>query len=97
VLFRKELDFAKDFRFHIYTRLLWFAVTVPLALAMRTYWALVIGRLAARVIAVLLSYRMHAVPSKAFPRERKGLPYISNALATIHGIPPLPQASFPIH
>ena len=59
VLFRKELDFAKDFRFLIYARLAKFVVTVPLAFALRTYWALAIGALLGNVLSVILSYVMH--------------------------------------
>jgi len=60
VLFRKELDFAGDFRFAIYRRLLKLAATVPLAFVMRSYWALVLGHLVSTVLSVLLSYRMHS-------------------------------------
>ena len=43
VAFRKDLDFRKEFAYQIIRRLVGFAVTIPLALLMRNYWALVIG------------------------------------------------------
>lgn len=58
-LVRKELDFTKDFRFIIYKRLLNLSITIPLALLLRNYWALVIGQLSGTAFGVLLSYRMH--------------------------------------
>lgn len=59
VAFRKELDFAKEFRFSLYTKLLNFAFTVAAALLLRNYWALVVGMLSSAIIGVLVSYRMH--------------------------------------
>ncbi|MFQ5535039.1 MAG: oligosaccharide flippase family protein [Sphingomonadales bacterium] len=59
VLVRKELDFARDFRFTIYRRVIRFVVVVSAAYVMRSYWALVIGLVAGRVAGFALSYRMH--------------------------------------
>lgn len=59
VLVRKELDFARDFRYSIYCRLVAFVATVGLALVLRSYWALVIGQIVAAGFGVLLSFRMH--------------------------------------
>ena len=56
VAFRKQLDFRKDFAFLFGKRLIVFAVTVPLAIVFRNYWALVIGILAGRASATVLSY-----------------------------------------
>lgn len=60
VLVRKELDFAKDFRFGIYNRIAVFLFTVLFAFALRSYWALVIGQLAGTVFTVINSYFMHS-------------------------------------
>src|SRR6185312_3648405 len=49
-------DFRKDFAFLFGKRLIAFAVTVPLAILFRNYWALVIGILAGRASATVLSY-----------------------------------------
>jgi O-antigen/teichoic acid export membrane protein len=59
VAFRKELDFAKDFRFTLYTKLLNFGIVVGSALALRNYWALVVAMTTSALIDVALSYLMH--------------------------------------
>jgi lipopolysaccharide exporter len=59
VAFRKELDFAKEFRFTLYNKLVNFVVVVGLALWLRNYWALVWGSIAAAVIGTAISYAMH--------------------------------------
>jgi lipopolysaccharide exporter len=59
VAFRKELDFAKEFRFSLYGKLIGFVIVVGLALWLRSYWALVFGTMAASAATVLLSYVMH--------------------------------------
>lgn len=43
VAFRKELDFAREFRFLLSNKVITFFVTVGMALALRSYWALVVG------------------------------------------------------
>jgi O-antigen/teichoic acid export membrane protein len=59
VLIRRELDFAKDFRFTLYTRIIGFVTTVTLALATRSYWAIVVAQAVSTLAGVLISYRMH--------------------------------------
>jgi O-antigen/teichoic acid export membrane protein len=59
VAFRKELDFAKDFRFGLYTKLLNFTIVVGMAFWLRNYWALVAGMTTSSLIEVILSYVMH--------------------------------------
>jgi len=59
VLARRELNFALDFRFQIYKKLLIFGATVGAALYLRSYWALVLGYLAGTITSVVLSYVMH--------------------------------------
>jgi len=59
VLLRKELNFAKDFRFGIYHKLLAFFPTIILAAILRDYWALVYGQIISSIIFVVLSYIMH--------------------------------------
>lgn len=59
VAFRKDLDFAKDFRFNTIKRLLNLVVIVALAITLRSYWALIIGLVTAPALEVMLSYRMH--------------------------------------
>jgi lipopolysaccharide exporter len=57
--FRKEMRFDREFRFLIAKRVMGFATTVPLAFALRNYWALVAGMLMSRVGGVALSYALH--------------------------------------
>lgn len=59
VTFRKELNFAKEFRFALYVKLINFVVIVGAAIWFRNYWALVLGMVSASVISVCLSYLMH--------------------------------------
>lgn len=59
VMFRRELNFAKEFRYGVYKKLIGFFVVVALAVALRNYWALVIGVVTSQVLGVALSYVMH--------------------------------------
>jgi len=59
VAFRKELNFDKEFWFQVWKKLTAFVVTVTLAFALRSYWALVAGILASRFTGVVLSYWLH--------------------------------------
>jgi O-antigen/teichoic acid export membrane protein len=58
VNFRKELNFRLEFKYQISKKLLGFFAVVPLAFALRSYWALVIGTLMARLGGLLLSFWM---------------------------------------
>jgi len=72
VAFRKELDFAKDFRFTLYTKLLNFTIVVGAAFWLQSYWALVIGMTSSSLIDVTLSYRMHPYrPGLCLARARE--------------------------
>ncbi len=59
VFFRKELTFAKEFRFLLGKRLVGFFVTIPLAFTLESYWALVAGIVAMKAAGVMLSYYAH--------------------------------------
>jgi O-antigen/teichoic acid export membrane protein len=59
VAFRKELEFRKEFLMRIVQKLCGTAVTLPLAFALRNYWALVIGMVTGTVLSVLISYYAH--------------------------------------
>jgi len=59
VEFRKELRFHQDFAFMVSVKLIGFVVTICLALILRSYWALVLGMIAAHAANTLLSYLMH--------------------------------------
>jgi len=57
--FRKNLNFIREFNFHLYKKAFAFLCVVSLAFIYKNYWALVYGMLAAAVIDVMISYRMH--------------------------------------
>ena len=59
IAFRKELRFRREFAFQISRKLAGFAVTVPLAFWLRSYWALVAGMLASKLAGTLISYLAH--------------------------------------
>jgi len=59
VAFRKEMDFRKEFRFLLSRRMVAVALTLPMAILLRNYWALVIGMLGGRIGGVILSYAFH--------------------------------------
>jgi O-antigen/teichoic acid export membrane protein len=76
VLIRRELDFAKDFRFSLYTKLATFFPTLALALWLRNYWALVMGHVVGTLVSVLISYRFHAYrPRFSLARVRQFLTF----------------------
>jgi O-antigen/teichoic acid export membrane protein len=56
--FRKNLQFHKEFAYRAVGKLVSFAITVPLAIILRGYWALVAGIVAGQAASVLLSYVM---------------------------------------
>lgn len=60
VAFRKELDFAKEFRFNVFQKLATFVIVMTLALLWRNYWAMIVGSVATGFISVAISYAMHA-------------------------------------
>ncbi|MFN0301310.1 MAG: lipopolysaccharide biosynthesis protein [Burkholderiales bacterium] len=60
VAFRKELEFDREFKYRVIRRVVTtFIVTIPLALILESYWALLIGSLAGSCITVALSYALH--------------------------------------
>lgn len=77
VEFRKELDFRKEFAFQISRRFVGFAVTLGLAVTLRSYWALVAGTLAARLAGTISSYRMHPFRPRLSLSEASSLLHFS--------------------
>ena len=59
VAFRKELDFNKEFWLIILQRLTATGITIALAFALRSYWALVIGIVVSKTAGVVISYVLH--------------------------------------
>jgi O-antigen/teichoic acid export membrane protein len=80
--FQKSLNFDRDFRLTVQTKVISFAVTVLLAVLLRNYWALVIGILCGRAAALLLGYAMHPYrPRLSFARTRTILRFSKWVLA----------------
>ncbi|MGD9597419.1 MAG: lipopolysaccharide biosynthesis protein [Steroidobacteraceae bacterium] len=59
VAFRTEMRFDREFRFLISKKLVAFAVTIPAALILDSYWALVIGQVTGRATGAAMSYWLH--------------------------------------
>lgn len=59
VAFRRELEFNKEYWFLSAKKLAAFAVTIPLAIWLRSYWALVVGIVAGKFLSAWLSYAVH--------------------------------------
>jgi O-antigen/teichoic acid export membrane protein len=87
VLLRRELAFAKDFRFNVYKKVLVFLTTVSAAIVFRSYWALVLGHLAGTTAGVVLSYLVHPY------RPRWSLAYAPEYLRFGMSIIPLRMAN----
>lgn len=59
VAFRRDMDFEKEFRLLILPRVVSAVLCVSLAIAFRSYWALVVGIVSQRLLRVAFSYVMH--------------------------------------
>ena len=58
VNFRREMNFAREFKFMASKRIAGFVVMLSLAFALESYWALIAGTVVSRFAGVLLSYAM---------------------------------------
>jgi O-antigen/teichoic acid export membrane protein len=69
VILRKEISFAKIFWYELATSVSGIALTVALALVMRSVWALVTGLLLTAIVRTILSYIFHSYrPHLAFEK-----------------------------
>lgn len=59
VAFRTEMRFDREFRFLVTKKFIAFSVTIPAALILDNYWALVIGQVVGKLAGTSLSYGMH--------------------------------------
>ena len=59
VMFRKELDFTREFKFLLAKRLVGFVATLAAALLLRNYWALVVGMVVGAAASLAISYALH--------------------------------------
>lgn len=58
VNFRRDMDFDKEFHLQVWPRLAGVLVTIGAAILMTSYWALIIGLLATRLVRLVQSYVM---------------------------------------
>jgi lipopolysaccharide exporter len=56
VAFRREMRFDREFKFLLSKRFANLFITIPLAIYLRSYWALVIGQVAGSLLSLVLSY-----------------------------------------
>ena len=56
--FRRDMRFDREFQLSATERVLTFATTLVAALLLRSYWALVIGTVVAKIVRVIASYAM---------------------------------------
>lgn len=69
VNFRRDLNFSRLVSYNIVTRVFQFALTITLAVTLRTYWALVAGILAGQSARTVFSYVVHPYrPRLSFAR-----------------------------
>ena len=71
--FRRNLDFAREFRLLMANRVVTFSVTIPSALLFRSYWALIAGIVAGRIASVAFSYLWHPYRPRFSLRESRQL------------------------
>ena len=58
VSFQRNMELGRDFQFVVFKRLVKVACTIALAIALRSYWALILGSLVSRLVGVGASYWM---------------------------------------
>ena len=86
VMFRREMNFRKEFQLRTAAKVFGAVVAVGVAVAFRSYWALLLGTLGGRLISTLMSYAVHPhrpMPSLAARKELMSFSiwlWISNVL-----------------
>jgi lipopolysaccharide exporter len=60
VMFRRDLDFRRDFLFGFYGKVVTVIPVIVLALVYPNYWAIVVGQIIGHAIEVAISYAMHS-------------------------------------
>lgn len=91
VMFRKELDFAREFRFLLAKRLVGFVATLVTAFLLRDYWALVVGIFVGTIASLIVSYAVHPYRPRLTLEARDELLHfskwllVSNLLQYIQG------------
>lgn len=80
VAFRKQMEFGREFRFLLSKKLVSFTITISLAFAFHSYWALIIGTVVGKWFSVLISYRVHPFRPKFSLEATKDLFHFSRWL-----------------
>jgi len=73
VNFRRDMNFRKEFIYLASRRILAVMIALPLAFMLRSYWALVLGTIAGRIIGTVLSYVMEPYRPRFSLAERASL------------------------
>jgi len=85
ITFQKEMRFGLEFKLVFVRRITTFFVTVIAAWFLRSYWALVIGTLAGKVLGVGLTYLAHPMRPR-FSTEKIGEIFSVSQWALVRGI-----------
>lgn len=80
VNFRKDLQFGTEFIFIFTRRVITFLITMIAAFTLRSYWALLIGMTAGRLVGVILTYTMNTYRPKLTLSAAKELFHFSKWL-----------------
>ncbi len=59
VMFRRNLDFAREFKYGVIQKLLKASLTIIMAFILRNYWAMVIGSVVGHILFICVSYFVH--------------------------------------
>jgi len=87
-LARKDLHYAADLRFAVFSRVAQFVITLLLVIYLQNYWGIIIGFLVSAIFTTILSYWM-------FPRRvRLSLSYWDTFFAFAKSIIPMSIARF---
>jgi lipopolysaccharide exporter len=86
VAFRTEMQFDREFRFLTAKKLIGFFITIPLAIILDSYWALVIGQTAGRFVSTGLSYWVHPYRPRLSLTARRELFHFSGWMLILNMI-----------
>lgn len=84
ILFRKNLQYKKDFTLEFISKVGSVIFTIMLALWLRNYWALVYGQLAGSLLRFILSFCMHSYRPRFYFKELKQFIFFSMSLIFIN-------------
>jgi O-antigen/teichoic acid export membrane protein len=93
VAFRTEMRFDREFKFLTAKKLIGFVVTVPLAIILDSYWALVIGQTVGRIGGTALSYWVHPYRPRLSLAAARELFHFSKWLLAINFVSYLKERS----